>query len=100
MLNYKFWYKVATYGNKNWKGCAYEEELKESANDFLWCWRESVVERKLEYTITVLINNLEEDMECIMDCIYNGYDMRNEINETKKILDSIYNEMERNRVEL
>lgn len=100
MLGYKFWYKVADYGNDAWKGYGDDEFTRENAKEYLWCWRDSVIERKLNGVILAILQNLEEDLECAIGCLYEGYDMGDGISEIKTLIDAIYGEMERKKVAL
>ena len=69
MLNYEFFYNVATYANNNWKGKATPREIACNAYEFLISFEESKANDKANATIESLLDRLLDDIleEC-RDC--------------------------------
>ena len=63
-INYEFFYKIATYGNKAWRGYFSEEEIASGAYNYLVDYQNiKSGEAKLEDTsICGLLENLREDL--------------------------------------
>lgn len=61
MLDYGFWYDLATYGNTAWKGKFTPKEVATYAHEYCIEWEESVEKQETTHTIFELIERLWED---------------------------------------
>lgn len=66
-MNYNDFYKIAEYGNVQWKGYFTAREIAKIAYDYKTEFDESVKQSKPTHTISELLNRLKEDggKECI-----------------------------------
>ena len=61
MLDFGFWYDVATYANIAWKGSFTKKEVAQNAYDYTRWWDWSVQSLELTYNISKLVELLTED---------------------------------------
>ena len=61
MINYGFFYDIATYANENWRGKLSPKEVACNAYDYLCEYNVSIEQDKPTYTMQELYNLLEDD---------------------------------------
>ena len=62
-LNYEFFYDVATYANKHWKGCFTEKEIAVNAYNYLESFKTCIELQNTVPAIQTLLDNLQEDIK-------------------------------------
>lgn len=85
--SYGFWWDVADYANRNWKGAFSPKDVAESGYEFLVEWEATMKSKKLSYVIDSLMEQLHED-------VINGSE------EAKSFMDAIDEELRSHNVDL